>query len=191
MTRRAVIAAIVVGSFAPSTSGQSPSDPVHPSSQATPKAASADLPPPLPLPISPEELARKAEAKRSIARPNSLPRRDPVSSPKGSAADDRRDPLDERGRYANPGGVGRYAEYYTANTPTSQYERQPRPAARIGNGGVPDRASQIAAFQAGQMRTRNIQNNINTYGRPYAAYGFGLGYGIGLGAGGLYGGGFR
>ena len=55
---------------------------------------------------------------------------------------------------------------------------------------IPIRADQIAAAQAGQQRARNIQDNINIYGRPYGAYGaglgFGFGYGLGLSGGRLY-----
>jgi len=51
-------------------------------------------------------------------------------------------------------------------------------------------ADQVAAAQVGQQRARNIQDNINVYGRPYGAlgvgFGYGFGYGLGLSGGTLY-----
>ena len=101
-----------------------------------------------------------------------------------------------QGQFANPGGVGRYSEYYTASTLNPQLDLRAVNRTQFGRGAAPDRSQQIAAFRAGQTRGQNIQNNINAYGRPYGAYGagFGLGFGYGLGlsgGGGLYGGGFR
>ena len=83
-------------------------------------------------------------------------------------------------------GVGRYGEYYTPNTLAPQVDNHPAQVAGFGNGGIPDRNEQIAAQQAGQARSRDIQDNINAYGRPYGAIGAGFGYGLGLGGGRLY-----
>jgi hypothetical protein len=187
MIRRVVFALFVGGVLADPASAQAPaSGLVYPSAQAPPVRDQADVPPPPPTPAAvtrSDAPAKAAEAKRAIAR----------SSPSGRRASSglASDPLASQGRFANPGGVGRYSEYYTANTPTGQFNPRPTPLARFDRGGGPDRAEQIASFNAGQRRAANIQNNINAYGRPYAAYGAGFGYGFGLGIGGLYGGGYR
>ena len=196
MVRRGVFALIVGGVLASGASGQTvsaskpasnPSTPVYATSQAPARLEPADIPPPPPRPVE-ASASDAASAKRSITRPVPQPRR--VSSSHAADSIARRDSEASRGRFANPGGVGRYAEYYTANTPTSQVDLLPRSLARFDRGGGPDRAEQIAAFQAGQFRARNIQDNINAYGRPYGAYGAGFGFGFGLSAG-LYGGGLR
>jgi hypothetical protein len=138
-----------------------------------------------PIPTDPAHPNYNAAAHRSIVRHNPLPPASsyrshygPTSSTNGT-----------RG-FANPGGVGRFAEYYDEYTPRSQVDQHPVPVARFDSGGGPTRADQIAAAQVGQQRARNIQDNINVYGRPYGAYGagFGLGFGFGLG---LSGGGLR
>jgi hypothetical protein len=191
MIRRVVFPLFVVGVLGHPALGQQAAPSVLASPQAPAIGELADLPPPPPKPVDlprTEDLARKAEAKKSITRLNPLPRRASSASEPDPIA--RRDELATRGRYANPGGVGRYAEYYTANTLASQVGRPPTTSARFGGGGVPDRSSQIAAFQAGQSRARNIQNNINAYARPSVVYGFGYGGGLGFGLGGggrLYG----
>ena len=142
------------------------------------------LPPPKPV-----ALAEVEEARKAISQARSLPR--PTSATRDVDSVARRDSSASVGRFANPGGVGRYAEYYTANTLAISPDAHARPQPRFDKGPGPNRADQLAAFQAGQMRTRNIQANINAYGRPYGAYGAGFGFGFGLATGGLYGGGFR
>jgi hypothetical protein len=147
----------------------------------------SDIPPPPPKPAA---LAEVEGARKAITRARPVPR--PTSAIRDVDSIARRDSSALGGRFANPGGVGRYAEYYTDNTlsaapPVAQARSQPR----FDKGPGPTRADQLAAFQAGQQRTRNIQNNINAYGRPYGAYGAGFGFGFGLATGGLYGGGFR
>jgi len=82
--------------------------------------------------------------------------------------------------YRNPGGVGRKAEYYP---PGDRFQNDsPRTiTARIGNGGQPDRAEQIAAYNAGTFRYNAIQSHIDRYAHPFGfGYGFGLGYGFGV-----------
>ena len=185
MIRRVALASLILGWLTFPASAQL----VHATPQApgVPQGQLAALPPK----PRPAESARSegrpqvAEAKRPASTAEALPRRASTAA--------RRDPPAAQGRFANPGGVGRFSEYYTPYTPTSPADARPTRVARFDQGGGPDRAEQIAAFQAGQMRTRNIQNNINAYGRPYGAYGAGLGLGLGLGlyGGGLYGGGFR
>lgn len=201
MIRRAVFALIVGGFSTPWASAQStpastPS--VYATPQRPPLPDLAEVPPHPPKPA--EESATKeqvatvresteASARKSITRLTPLPRRTSTFQETNEYA--RREALMDRGHYANPGGVGRKPEYYTANTPIGQANLHPAPLARFDRGGGPNRAAQVAAFQAGQMRTRNIQNNINAYGRPYGAYGAGFGFGFGLATGGLYGGGLR
>jgi hypothetical protein len=190
MIRRVVFAFFVGGVLAQSASAQAPSRPVYPTPQAPPIPAAADVPPPPPRPVETTQVkgpAKTAEARQVVAQAKPLPRRTSVG---GADLIARRDSSASQGRYANPGGVGLYSEYYTANTPTSQFEMHPRPRTGFDQGGGPNRAEQIAAFRAGQQRTANIQNNINAYGRPYGAYGAGIGFGLGL-YGGLYGGGYR
>jgi hypothetical protein len=205
MIRRVVLALIVVGVVSPGASAQSapatmppaspsPSPPVLATPQAPPMPAVAEAPPPPPKPVPAsrpnDQASSTAAAQRSIARLNPLPRQTSTFQETNQYA--RREALMDQGRFANPGGVGRTPEYYTANTPITQMDQRPVPVARFDQGGGPNRAQQIAAFRAGQMRTQNIQNNINAYGRPYGAYGAGFGFGFGLsGAGGLYGGGYR
>ena len=205
MIRHVVFALIVGGVVSPGASAQStsammppaspsPSPPVMATPQAPPIAVAAEVPPPppkpAPVPRPDDRAASSVVAQRSIARLNPLPRQASTFQETNRYA--RREALMDQGRFANPGGVGRNPEYYTANTPISQTDARPVPVARFDQGGGPNRAQQIAAFRAGQLRTQNIQNNINAYGRPYGAYGAGFGFGFGLsGAGGLYGAGYR
>ena len=180
-----LVAALVATQFA---SAQEPtSKAVYPSPQAPANFVPlADVPPPPPKPVA---LAEIEEARKAIPRTRLLPR--PASATRDDDPVARRDLSASVGRFANPGGVGRYAEYYTANTLATPPDIHARPQPRFDKGPGPTRADQLAAFQVGQMRTRNIQANINAYGRPYGAYGAGFGFGFGLATGGLYGGGFR
>ena len=193
MIRRVVFAMLVGVAATHPASAQTPPVPlVYPTPQAPPIRDQADVPPPPPMPVGAnrtQDQPRVAEAKRAIGRANPPARRASVGPASDPAA--RRDSQAGQGRFENPGGVGRYAEYYTPNTPTSQLDLHAIPQSRFDRGGGPDRASQIASFRAGQQRTANIQNNINAYGRPYGAYGAGFGFGFGLATGGLYGGGMR
>ena len=190
MIRRVVFALLVVGLAHPASGQDVPASKGLPTPQTSSKPGPSESPPPVPRPAE----AVKDEAKKSISRLAPLPRRAaPVVAQANPAAPV--DPLASVGRFANPGGVGRYAEYYTANTLTSQLERRPAVSARFGGagsgrGGLIDRAGQIAAYQAGQSGARNLQNNINAYGRPSVIYGAGFGFG-GFGGGGLRGGGLR
>ena len=186
MIRRVVFALLLGGAVADPAPAQGPSGEVLPTPQAPPIRDQADVPPPPPRPVVATANHAAEQARRSIARGNPSARRTLVALPSNPIA--RRDSQASLGRFENPGGVGRYSEYYTASTPTAQLDLHAMPQTRFDRGGGPDRAAQVAAFRAGQQRTSNIQNNINAYGRPYGAYGAGFGYGLGLGAG-LYGGG--
>jgi len=132
-----------------------------------------------PVPTDPAHPNYNAAAHRTILRHNPLPAGTTYRSYYGPTSSTH----GERG-FANPGGVGRYAEYYDENTPKSQVDQHPVPVARFDSGGGPTRSDQIAAAQVGQQRARNIQDNINVYGRPYGAIGAGLGFGYGLGLSG-------
>ena len=92
--------------------------------------------------------------------------------------------LQSKGHFANPGNIGRHAEYYTAFTPLNGYVPHSLPPATFGNGGLPTREQQIEAVRVGAYRGAMIQNHIDAYGRPIGFGYFGLGYGYGYGLGG-------
>lgn len=82
---------------------------------------------------------------------------------------------DENGGFRNPGGTGRYLEYYP---PGNRFQVAPqqdpvRPAT-FGGGGIPDRNEQLAAQQIGISRYNAIQGHIDNMARPM--YGFGFGF---------------
>lgn len=82
---------------------------------------------------------------------------------------------DETAGFRNPGGVGKYAEYYP---PGNQFQVQGDPVrvAQFGvGGGYPSRAEQMQAQQIGISRYNSIQNHIDNYSRPAFGYGFGVG----------------
>ena len=92
------------------------------------------------------------------------------------------DQAPQRAGFRNPGNVGRNAEYYP---PGNQFQNPQQAGSRhitaqIGNGGVPDRASQIAAYNAGTQRYNALQTHIDRYGRPMHGFGMGFGFGIGF-----------
>lgn len=179
MIRSVVLALIfgvvsAAGADAQVTTSTNPTPPVGSTTQAPTKPANAETPPPPPTPAAIP--VRPADNRQVAAAAAKKPKVQPV------AAVNQRDPLTARGRFANPGRVGKYSEYYTPNTPMYGYPGLVNRHASFGNGGALTRAEQIQTFQAGQYRTQNIQNNINTYGRPVGfGFGFGLGYGRGLG----------
>jgi hypothetical protein len=80
---------------------------------------------------------------------------------------------DESGGFRNPGGTGRYLEYYP---PGNQFQVAPaQDAVRVatfGGGGIPDRNEQLAAQQVGISRYNSIQNHIDSMARPSFGYGF-------------------
>jgi hypothetical protein len=153
-----------------------PSATVASTTPALPKRQLSDTPPPLPTPaVLPDRPANN----RPVAAPA---QQNAAAGRAHPGAGNNGDPLSARGRFANPGGVGRYSEYYTPFTPMYGYPGPSRShVAVFGQGGGPTRADQIEAFRAGQYRAQNIQNNINAYGRP-----LGFGYGIGIGGYGGY-----
>lgn len=84
---------------------------------------------------------------------------------------------DETAGFRNPGGLGRFREYYP---PGNQFqlsrERDPTQVARFDQGGgAPDRAEQLQAEALGIARYNSIQGHIDNYARPYFGYGWGVG----------------
>jgi hypothetical protein len=84
---------------------------------------------------------------------------------------------DRTGGFRNPGGVGRYREYYPPGDPIlTQPAQDPVRVATFGRGGGPTLADQRAAQQIGIQRENAIMNHIDSYARPYYGYGYGVGY---------------
>ena len=83
---------------------------------------------------------------------------------------------DETAGFRNPGGVGKYAEYYP---PGNQFQVQGGDPVRVAQfgvgGGYPSRGEQMQAQQIGISRYNSIQNHIDNYARPPSAIGFGVG----------------
>src|SRR5262249_15632978 len=81
---------------------------------------------------------------------------------------------DATGGFRNPGGQGRYAEYYP---PGDQFQSEVDPGrdavqvAKFGTGGGPNWDEQRASQYLGVARYNSIQNSINHY-----AGGFGWGF---------------
>lgn len=85
---------------------------------------------------------------------------------------------DETAGFRNPGGLGRYREYYP---PRDRFQNQgaavdPVRVATFDQGGGPTLADQRAAQQIGIQRENAIQQHIDSYARPYFGYGYGVGY---------------
>ncbi len=81
---------------------------------------------------------------------------------------------DQTAGFRNPGGVGRYPEYYPPGD-RFQVQQDPVRVARFSEGGYPSRAEQLAAQQVGIARYNSIQQHIDRYAVPYYGYGFGVG----------------
>lgn len=79
---------------------------------------------------------------------------------------------DQTAGFRNPGGVGRYLEYYPAGNQFQETNDPVRVARFDQGGGAPDRAEQLAAQQIGIQRENSIMNHIDNYARPA----FGVGY---------------
>ena len=81
---------------------------------------------------------------------------------------------DQTAGFRNPGGTGRYLEYYPAgNQFQVNTERDPVKVATFGGGGIPDRNEQLAAQQIGIQRYNAIQGHIDRMAQPYMGYGVG------------------
>jgi hypothetical protein len=82
---------------------------------------------------------------------------------------------DSRAGFRNPGGTGRYLEYYPAGDRfQANIERGDDPVrpAQFGGGGIPDRNEQLAAQQLGVAKYNAIQGHIDNMARPAFGYGF-------------------
>jgi hypothetical protein len=126
-----------------------------------------------PIPTDPSAPNYHAGAHKTILRHNPLPQRSSyrssgTQSQQGSA------------RFSNPGGAGRYSEYYDQRTLDAPVDYHANPVAKFDSGGGPDRSEQMAAQQLGNQRARNIQDHIDAYGRPIG-FGYGLGFAGGMG----------
>lgn len=141
-----------------------------PRAQVAPNSDASLFPP---IPTDPADPAYHAGAHRTILRHNPVPQRS------ASRANVSRTQSSSAG-FSNPGGVGKYAEYYDQNTLAPNPDYHPAPVARFDSGGGPDRSEQIAAQQVGIQRSRSIQDHIDAYGRPIG-FGYGLGFAGGLG----------
>lgn len=84
---------------------------------------------------------------------------------------------DATGGFRNPGGVGRYAEYYPPGDRFQSGGTDPVKVARFDQGGgAPDRQEQIEAYNAGTARYNAIQRHIDSYSnRMFYGFGFGMG----------------
>ena len=82
---------------------------------------------------------------------------------------------DQSAGFRNPGGVGRYAEYYPPGD-QFQVEQDPVKVATFDQGGGPNWDEQRAAQQLGVQKSQAIQQHIDDYARPYFGYGFGTGF---------------
>jgi hypothetical protein len=79
---------------------------------------------------------------------------------------------DQTAGYRNPGGVGRYAEYYPPGN-QFQVEQDPVRVAGFDRGGAtPNWDQQRAAQQVGIARYNSIQQSIDRYAAPR----YGVGY---------------
>ena len=80
---------------------------------------------------------------------------------------------DSTGGFRNPGGTGRYIEYYP---PGNQFQvsgnQDAVKVATFGGGGVPDRNEQIAAQQVGIARYNAVQGHIDRMAHPSFGVGF-------------------
>lgn len=176
-----IASALLLGGFLAAPAGAqtpSPEPSTTPTNTAVPPARRAPLPGNQfvsPIPTDPSHPSYHPGASRTILRHNPVPKRTSYNShysTGGSAG------------YANPGGVGRFAEYYDQNTLAPPVDYHATPVARFDSGGGPDRAEQMQAQQLGIQRANSIQNHIDAYGRPIGlGYGFGFGYGLGLAGG--------
>ncbi|AGA26943.1 hypothetical protein Sinac_2641 [Singulisphaera acidiphila DSM 18658] len=84
---------------------------------------------------------------------------------------------DRSAGFRNPGGVGRFSEYYP---PGGQFQVNPGVdpvrVATFDRGGGPTLADQRAAQQIGIQRDAVMQRHIDNFARPYFGYGYGVGF---------------
>ncbi len=195
MIRRVASGLLFLGFAAAPVPAQTPPAPPAPAAapapnpdEPRPSAANPSANPRLfdPTPTDPAHPNYHAGAHRSIVRHNPLPTRAYSDSADYRSSDSSGTSDRMRNSGYTTAGVGRYAEKYDSRTTATHVDNHPVPVGRFDSGGGPNRAEQLQAEQTGNQRAQTTQNTINTYGRPYGAYGAGFGYGLGLAGGGLY-----
>jgi len=156
--QRVAAAVVLTGAVAPGVVAQAPPNPV-----AQSRTSSA----PAPRRVAPADVPA---FRRSVVHHNPYPYPNYYEN-------------DATAGFRNPGGVGRFREYYPPNNQFQlSRERDPTVVARFDQGGgAPDRAEQLQAESLGIAKYNSIQGHIDNYARPS----FGFGYGIG-GFGGFY-----
>jgi hypothetical protein len=133
-----------------------------------------------PLRIAASVLVTAVVASSAIAQnPSSVARRPtpPSQNPARRSIVYRRPTLYDMQRtaaYQNPGGVGRYSEFYSGGIPP-QTGQDPVRVATFGGGGIPDRQEQLQAQAIGIQRYNSIQQHIDRFAAPYFGWGFGAG----------------
>jgi len=181
MIRRVALALLAGSCLSPLAGAQDP--------PAAPPGAAAGSRTSLfePVPTDPAHPNYHEGAHRSIVRHNPLPRRGSYNANYGrsTGSTDSTGGESPRSGYSN-GGVGRYGEFYDSNTLAPVVDNHQVPVGRFDTNADTNRSEQISTAQVGNQRAQTTQNTINTYGRPYGAYGAGFGYGLGLAGGGLY-----
>ena len=164
-------AVIVIGAIAPFATAQAPPAPRRPA-PGTPRVAPAA--PRQSTQVRPEATPRSTY-RRSVVHRYAYPSQSAPGRTESRSSSAYEQTDSSMAGYRNPGGVGRYLEYYP---PGNEFQtgRDPVRVARFGGGGVPDRADQRAAQELGVQRYNAIQNHIDSYARPYG-YGYGFGFG--------------
>ncbi|MGE5295752.1 MAG: hypothetical protein ACM3VT_13070 [Solirubrobacterales bacterium] len=79
---------------------------------------------------------------------------------------------DQTAGFRDPGGGGRYSEYYPPGDRFQVPDVDPVRVATFGQGGIPDRAEQLAAQQIGIQRYNAIQGHIDRMAAPRLGVGY-------------------
>jgi hypothetical protein len=79
--------------------------------------------------------------------------------------------------YRNPGGVGKFEEYYPPGNQFQNGGHDPTVAASFEHGTPYNIQEQAMATNVGTNRYRALQQHLDNFGRPVGFYGFGLGLG--------------
>jgi hypothetical protein len=163
---RAVAALTVSAALAPAVEAQAPPGPA-------PGSTAAVRPTPAPAPASTARRIAPTPApsfRRSVVHHNPYPYPNYYEN-------------DQTAGFRNPGGTGRYREYYPpGNQFQLGHEVDPVRVAKFDQGGgAPDRAEQLQAEALGIQKYNSIQGTIDNYARPYLGFGYGVG-----GFGGFY-----
>jgi len=175
-SQRLAAAVILTGWFTPLASAQAPA--------ARPSGAQ---PPAVRRPAATAPNAPAQTPKQRTAHPP--PHHPP--HPAGAAADSRNHPsyssvirhrtpqypVDSSYGYRNPGGVGRFEEYYPPGNQFQNGGRDPVRAATFGAGAGYDIQEQAMATQVGVSRYNALQQHMDNFSRPVGMWGWGMGWG--------------